>query len=118
MVDRRIGIPGIGLVVVLVASLAATSAADRPAILVDPASLMVAKAAKERHEDAIMALEGVVGIGVGVSDTQPDQAVIVVFLAKDTPPVRKAIPATLDGVPVKVVRSGEFQGLPSPSLRR
>ena len=64
--------------------------------------------AKERHEQAIMRIEGVVGFGVGASDVAPGEAVVEVYVKKATPAVRAAIPAQLDNVQVKVVETGEI----------
>jgi hypothetical protein len=75
---------------------------------IDPASQAAATQAKERHEQAIMRIQGVVGIGVGASDVVPGEAVVEVYVEKATPAVRAAIPAQLDNVPVKVVETGEI----------
>ncbi len=83
----------------------AAQAGSRP---IDPASQAAATRAKERNEQAMMAVPGVVGIGVGASDVTPGQAVVEVYVEKATPAVRAAIPAHLDNVPVKVVETGEI----------
>jgi len=87
----------------------AAQAGRRP---VDPASQAAATHAKERNEQAIMRIRGVVGIGVGASDVAPGEAVVEVYVEKDTPAVRAAIPAQLDNVPVKVVETGEITARP------
>ncbi len=74
---------------------------------IDPASQAAATQAKERHEQAILRIQGVVGIGVGASEVAPGEAVVEVYVEKDTPAVRAAIPAHLDNVPVKIVETGE-----------
>ncbi len=76
---------------------------------IDPSSQAAATLAKERHEQAIMRIQGVVGIGVGASDVAPGDAVVEVYVEKATPAVRAAIPAHLDNVPVKVVETGEIK---------
>ncbi len=75
---------------------------------INPASQAAATQAKERHEQAIMRINGVVGIGVGASDVAPGEAVLEVYVKKATPAIRGAIPAQLDNVPVKVVETGEI----------
>lgn len=83
----------------------AANPAHRP---IDPASQAAATQAKERHEQAVMRIEGVVGLGVGASDVAPDEAVVEVYVKRATPAVRAAIPAELDNVQVKVVETGEI----------
>ncbi len=75
---------------------------------VDPGSQAAATRAKERHEQAIMRIDGVVGLGIGASDVVPDEAVVEVYVKKATPAVRAAIPAELDNVQVNVVETGEI----------
>jgi hypothetical protein len=83
--------------------------ADHPAHpSIDPGSQAAATRAKERHEQAILRVQGVVGLGVGASDVVPGAAVVEVYVEKDTPAVRAAIPTQLDNVPVKVVETGEI----------
>ena len=76
--------------------------------LVDPVSLAAARHARQRHEDAIMRLAGVLGLGVGMSDLVPGDAAVEVYVERDTPARRRAIPAWLDGVGVRVVETGEI----------
>jgi hypothetical protein len=54
-----------------------------------------------------MSVPGVVGTGIGVGD-RPGEAAIEVYVKEDTPAVRSAIPATLDGISVRVVETGEI----------
>lgn len=75
---------------------------------VDPDSQATATQAKERHEQAIMRIEGVVGLGVGASDVVPGEAVVEVYVKKATPAVRAALPSELDNVRLKVVETGEI----------
>ncbi len=81
---------------------------------IDPASQAAATQAKERHEQAVMRIEGVVGLGVGASDVAPGEAVVEVYVKQATPAVRAAIPAQLDNVPVKVVETGEITARTDP----
>lgn len=60
---------------------------------------------KARHSARLLAIPGVVGHGVGISGGQP---VIEVYLANENAEARAQIPAALDGVPVRVVVTGEF----------
>ena len=66
-------------------------------------ALAAATAAKGRNEQALLRLPDVVGVGVGRGGA------IEVYLARDNAQSRAQIPAQLDGVPVRVVVTGEFQ---------
>ncbi len=63
---------------------------------------------KKRHEARLMKTPGVVGVGIGRSGKQ---TVIRVYVDKDSPKVRKAVPQALDDVPVEIVVSGRFKAL-------
>lgn len=63
---------------------------------------------KEKHEEAILRIEGVVGIGVGLSDKEPDQVVIEVYTKKPVHEMKHLIPETLEGIPVKIIETGEI----------
>ncbi|MBI4482011.1 MAG: hypothetical protein HY652_03875 [Acidobacteria bacterium] len=73
-----------------------------------PASLVRANEVKGRHEDSLFALPGVVGTGIGASEIAPGVAVIEVYVRAATPDVRRAIPAALEGIPVRIVETGEI----------
>lgn len=89
---------------------------------VDPAAVAAATHAKERHEHALLSIPGVVGVGVGLSDAVPGQAVIEIYVERDTPEVRQALPAHLDNVPVKIVETGAIvaygPGCGGPACKR
>jgi len=63
---------------------------------------------KERHEEAILRIEGVVGIGIGLSDTEPGQVVIEVYTKRPVHEMKHLIPEALEGIPVKIVETGEI----------
>ena len=62
-----------------------------------------ATAAKRRNENALLNLPSVAGVGVGVGGN------IEVYLANENAQTRARIPAQVDGVPVRVIVTGEFQ---------
>jgi hypothetical protein len=72
----------------------------------DPAALAHATHVKEAHEHALLGIPGVLGAGVGLSDTVPDQVVIHVLVERLGEGVRHAVPARLDSVPVQLVETG------------
>lgn len=60
---------------------------------------------KADHEMQLMAINGVEGVGVGEEAGKP---VIKVYVSGKTPALKQAIPAQLDGYPVRTEVSGEF----------
>lgn len=65
---------------------------------------------KRAHEAQLLAIPGVVGVGISDGDLgQPVIAVYVADLASG-----KAVPKTVGGFPVQVRVSGEFDALGTP----
>ena len=62
------------------------------------------EAVRSRNESRLMAIEGVVGIGVGQTAAGDDA--IVVYLRDES--VRQRVPATIEGYPLEIVVSGGF----------
>jgi hypothetical protein len=58
------------------------------------------------HTDSLMELPGVVGTALGRCDTV---LCIRVFLSDSSAAVRRAIPETLEGYPVRAEVTGEFE---------
>jgi hypothetical protein len=63
---------------------------------------------KERHEESILDIDGVVGMGIGLSETVPGQFVIEVYTKNPTHRMRSLIPKTLESIPVKMIETGEI----------
>ena len=61
-----------------------------------------------RHQDALLAVPGVVGVGVG-RDESTGAPVLRVYTAGLTAESRTLIPADLEGVPVHLMESGELR---------
>jgi hypothetical protein len=66
-----------------------------------------AKQVKKRHEQTIFQISGVVGTGVGLSET--GQPVIDIYFKDDLAKSRAQIPAVLDDVPVRATVTGQFE---------
>ncbi|MDP3955406.1 MAG: hypothetical protein Q8Q15_03535 [bacterium] len=62
---------------------------------------------KERHEDLIMSIPGVVGIGVGLTSDTPREPLIEVDVIRLTDEVQRMVPTRLEGIRVEVVETGE-----------
>jgi len=63
---------------------------------------------KERHEGRLLAIPGVIGVGVGVSEKAIRQAAIEVYVIQETDSLKQALPKSLDGVEVKTIETGEI----------
>jgi hypothetical protein len=65
-----------------------------------------ASAVRDRHEDQLMSIPGAVGTGIGIGD-QPGQPAIEVYIDKLTPNAQAGAPKEVEGIPVKLIQSGE-----------
>ena len=74
----------------------------------DPAAVDAVTRIKERHESRLLGIPGVVGMGVGLSDRVAGQPVIEIYVKQATDSLRRTLPASLDGVEVKIVETGEI----------
>lgn len=81
-----------------------------PPVPINPLDLENAIRVKRRNEVNILKLKrkGVIGIGVGLSDAEPGQMVIEVYVHKPAPGVRSLIPETMENVPIKIFETGLF----------
>jgi hypothetical protein len=64
---------------------------------------------KERHEGRLLAIPGVIGVGVGVSEKAIGQAAIEIYVKETTEARRQTLPQSLDGVEVKTIETGEIR---------
>lgn len=71
------------------------------------ADITLARNAKNRHKENMLELPGILGVGVGVADDNPSEAVIVVYVERGRT-LPGAIAERVDGVRVKVVNTEEF----------
>ena len=62
---------------------------------------------KRRHSALLLSQPGVSGVGIEKDDT--GEYVLAVHLDADKPEAEKELPAEIEGVPVKYVRSGPFE---------
>jgi hypothetical protein len=62
---------------------------------------------KARHEAHLMSIPGVVGAGVAAGD-RPGRYAIEVYVVEDTAEVRAQIPPSVEGVPVRMIETGEI----------
>lgn len=74
----------------------------------DPAAVDAVTRVKERHESRLLGIPGVVGIGVGLSDRVAGRPVIEIYVKQATDSLRRNLPASIDGVEVNIVETGEI----------
>lgn len=76
-------------------------------LFIDEAMVDQAKEVKARHEDDLLKMPGVVGVGIGNED---GEAVIKVFIKKEgrSASARSAIPANINGLRVVTEETEEF----------
>lgn len=65
------------------------------------------KKIQARHQARFLAVQGVRGVGIGL-DESGSEPVLVVFGEKITPALRRAIPKSVEGSPVRLIESGVF----------
>lgn len=66
---------------------------------------------REQYESELMAVAGVVGVGIGECQGQP---CIKVYLADESSNLRPEIPTQLNGYPVSTEVLGKIEALPQP----
>lgn len=68
------------------------------------------------HDDALMAIEGVVGVAVGLLEDGKTLC-IKVLVVRETPELARRIPSSLEGYPVVVEETGVIRPLQHGRLR-
>lgn len=80
----------------------------RPTAGFEPIGLDLARQAKERHEEELLRTPGVVGTGIG-ADVNGNAVIEIYVKGGAKKEVGQPIPDTLDGVPVRVIETGEIK---------
>src|SRR5262249_18101831 len=73
---------------------------------ISTAAVEAATGVRDRHRSELMRIRGTVGTGIGVGN-RTGQPAIEVYVKKLTPQVESAAPAELEGVPVKLIETGD-----------
>ena len=63
---------------------------------------------KARHELDLMNIPGVSGVGIGEDPRKPG-LVIKVYVERTTPELKQKIPSKIEGYPVSLEQSGQFE---------
>jgi len=66
---------------------------------------MNAEAALDKHQDRLMAIPGVAGVGLGGSEDDPS---IVVMVTRGGRDIKDQLPSSLEGYPVRIEVTGEI----------
>lgn len=99
----------LGVSLIIVSSLSAQeSAQEFGETVMDTKRVEDLKDIQARHEDSIMDIPGVVGIGIGLTVDGKDMAFIV-YVEKLMPSARAQVPDHIEGVPVRMIESGIFK---------
>jgi len=85
----------------------ASSTSANSALSATSAPVVAASAIKDRHESDLFKIPGVIGTGIGAAG-QPGKVAIQVYVDHETSQIDSAVPATLEGIPVKVIETGQF----------
>lgn len=67
--------------------------------------------ALRKHEDRLLAMPGVTGVGITGTDERPS---ILVMIRPGVPGVAAALPGDLEGFPVRVEPAGEITAFDEP----
>ncbi len=85
----------------------ASSTSTNSALSATSAPVVAASAIKDRHESDLFKIPGVIGTGIGAAN-QPGKVAIQVYVEHETSQIDSAVPPTLEGIPVKVIETGQF----------
>jgi hypothetical protein len=111
VISRVLWLPGILLVSALLAGCALPSPGPAqvtppPVVTSSPANDI--GAVLDAHQEELMRLPGVVGVGIG-QDEATGKPIILVLMAKPSPDLEKTLPQKLDGYSVKPLVVGEIK---------
>ena len=94
----------LGAIVVVILLLLVTSL-----VLMKKEQTQTIEQVKEKYESELMAIDGVVGVGIGECEGKP---CMKVFLENDSPELKARIPKQLDGFKVDTEVTGPIEVLP------
>ncbi len=95
----------------VVNSAATTSASSANLRRVSAESLSACRSAKGATEADVLKIPGVVGVGIGISDSEPAHATVEVYSDAEPSDIRTKLPAALQSLPVKIIRTGTIHAL-------
>jgi hypothetical protein len=72
-------------------------------------SFAACKSAKDKMESDLLKTPGVVGVGIGVSDTDPGHAVLEIYSKGGTTELSAVLPRSIQSVPVKIIQTGPIR---------
>jgi hypothetical protein len=72
------------------------------------AAIRDAERIQRRVEDAVLELDGVTGIGIGVATDNPEEVVFKILVSDDSAAIRESIPSELGKLRTEILRTGRF----------
>ncbi len=87
---------------------ASQTASPLQGLPLDSPAIASANQVKSQHEQALLSISGVLGVGVGVSQKAHNQGVIHIYAEKATNELIKALPNQIEGIPIEVIETGEI----------
>lgn len=88
-----------------------TSASSAVRRRVSAESLSACRSARDAAEADVLRIPGVVGVGIGISDSEPAHATVEVYSDTEPLDIRKKLPAALQSLPVNIIRTGTIRAL-------
>lgn len=76
-----------------------------------PAAFSACKSVKEAAETDLLNIPGVVGVGIGLSGSEPTEAAVEVYSTAEPAEIREKLPAGLTSVPLKIIKTGPIHAL-------
>jgi hypothetical protein len=89
----------------------AAAALEEPQSLQMQQSMRDAERIQDQVESLVMRLPGVIGMGLGVAQDNPEEVVIKIFVEEVTETIRKNIPKRLGKVRSEIVATGRFYAM-------
>jgi len=71
--------------------------------------LRVGRRIVERRDDEVLALDGVVGLGVGLDQPESGTVALYVLVDDTRPEILERVPAMIDDMPTRIVKTGRFR---------
>jgi len=103
----KLGVSMVGSCTALLASNTNQADVVEGSVGVSKEVVTAAAAVRDRNESQLMSIPDAVGTGIGVSDGSGHPS-IEVYVKKLTPEAQAAVSKDVEGLPVKLVESGEF----------
>ena len=72
---------------------------------------LACKAAKESVETNLLAVAGIVGMGIGVGGSDSNAPAVEIYSTAEPSEIRSKLPVSLNSVPLKIIKTGTIHAL-------